>query len=86
MELNKSLDLLALAENFKIDKPTTKNDDWYYKVSEREGDLCAFFELDGTIKYYVSGVYNNCTDFANIDVERFNKLVAFCNLLVENNK
>ncbi len=86
MELNKSLDLLALAENFKIEKPAAKYDEWCYKISEKDGNLCAFFELDGSIKYYVTGVYDSGIDFAEIDIERLNKLVTFCNLMVENSK
>jgi hypothetical protein len=86
MGLNKSLDLLALAENFKIEKPKAEYDDWCYKISEKNGDLCAFFELDGSIKYYVTGVYNSGIDVAEIDVKRLNKLITFCNLMVENSK
>lgn len=86
MELNKSLDLLALAEDYKIEKPAAKYDDWCYKISEKKGNLCAFFELDGSIKYYVTGVYNSGIDVAEIDVRRLHRLVAFCNLMVENAK
>ena len=84
MDLKKSLDFLALAKDYEIDK-SPGGDDWDFKVSEKDGDLVAFHEK-GRFNYYVSGVYNSGGDFAYIDIKRLGKLVAFCKYLEEQSK
>ncbi len=49
-------------------------------------DLCATVVLEDyklkEVKYYVSGVYNSCCDYANIDMEKLSILKDFVELLV----
>lgn len=86
MSIKKSLSMLSLSKDFYIeeddqdfivqykDGPTT-NDDWV--------DVAARYSSEeGTWSYYVTDMYNCCTDWAEINLDRLNRLVKFCNRLM----
>lgn len=83
MTLDSRLKFLELAKDFTIEKPDFAGADWNYKVTMKNGDLVAFFGEDG-LTYHVSGVYNNCTDYKEINPEEFDRLRAFCETLKGN--
>lgn len=80
MTLDSRLKFLELAKDFTIEKPDFANADWEYKISAKDGALVAFFDK-GEFTYCVSGVYNSGSDYAAIDVDEFNRLRAFCEML-----
>lgn len=86
MSIKKSLSMLSLSKDFYIEEDDqdfivqykdgpTANDDWV--------DVAARYSSEeGTWSYYVTDVYNCCTDWAEINLDRLNKLVKFCNRLM----
>ena len=76
------LDLLSLADKFKV----TNRDGDEYKVDyygDNNGyDLCAFISNDG-IEYFVEGIYNSGCNYADIDVEALGELVRFCKMITK---
>jgi hypothetical protein len=80
MTLDDRLKFLELAKDFTIEKPDYANADWEYKISAKDGVLVAFFDK-GEFTYCVSGVYNSGSDHAAIDVDEFDRLRAFCEML-----
>ena len=82
--LNSKLELLALADEFCIDKIKdgyevtfkTPKADWL------ENDVAAFIK-ENKITYYVTNCENSISDWCEIDIERLNKLKEFCELMCE---
>lgn len=80
MTLDSRLKFLELAKDFTIDKPVHEDADWEYRISAKDGNLVAFFDK-GEFSYYVSGVYNSGSSYAEIDAGEFDRLRAFCETL-----
>ena len=76
MKIEDSLNLLALARNFKV----TACGSNCFNVEDEEHDLRAFYE-EGEWRYYVAGVYNSGADDAEINISALKKLVEFTELL-----
>lgn len=73
------LELLRLGEEYLV----TKVDENEYRVSEKNGDLCAFIRDDKSIEYCVGGVYNSGSEYVDIEMESLKKLEQFCNILIK---
>jgi len=80
MTLDSRLKFLELAKDFTVDKPVHEDADWEYRISAKDGNLVAFFDK-GEFTYCVSGVYNSGSSYAAIDVDEFDRLRAFCEML-----
>lgn len=85
MNVQDKLKLLSYAEQFIVteteeDKQTVYDIDCkgaaYYGLSAR-------IYRDGETHYYVSGIYNSGTDYAEIDIDAFRNLVRFCKLMTK---
>ena len=80
MMINKwKLDLLELAKEFTV----KKEEDGSYSVcfsgeEYADSEVCAYIENNGSVRYYVTGVYNSGSDFAEIDITALEKLKEFC--------
>lgn len=86
MSIKKSLSMLSPSKDFYIEEDDqdfivqykdgpTANDDWV--------DVAARYSSEkGTWSYYVTDMYNCCTDWAEINLDRLNRLVKFCNRLM----
>ena len=83
MTLDDWLKFLELAKDFTIDKPDREDADWEYRILVKDGVLVAFFDK-GEFTYCVSGVYNSGSSYAEIDVDEFDRLRAFCEMLKGN--
>ena len=76
MKIDDSLNLLALAKDFKV----TAHGDNRFTVEDEEHDLMAFYD-EGEWSYCVTGVYNSGTDDAEINITALKRLVEFTELL-----
>lgn len=72
MKIEDCLSLLALAKGFKV----TARGDNCFEVESTVHDLEAIFD-EGKWSYYVTGVYDSGTDYAEVDLAEFRKLVEF---------
>ena len=85
MMINKwKLDLMALAKEFMVEK----QEDGSYSVCFSDGEyadseVCAYIDNNGSVNYYVTGVYNSGSDFAEIDITALEKLKEFCERMTE---
>ena len=76
---NDKLELLALANKFTVSKNGNS-----YHILHNDADLSA--EIDGNmvdIIYSVTGVYNNGSDYADIDMQALEELKKFCELMIK---
>lgn len=78
--LSKSLELLDKSRMFEVKNKngcyevTFKNDESDYPLS------AVYHEKQGWL-YYIGGVYNNGSDWAEIEVGRLRELMSFCESL-----
>lgn len=78
------LDLLELAKKFIVKKEVDGS--YFVCCSDDEytdGEVCAYIENDGSVKYYVTGVYNSGSDLAEIDITVLEKMKEFCERMTE---
>lgn len=78
MSFQENLELLSMADKFRIDK----RDDKYYIENIEYGGIVAvveggFFNVD----YYVSGCYDSGTDLMHINIKELEELREFIRLL-----
>lgn len=73
------LDLLELAKKFTVKKEEDGSYSVYCSDEEyADSEVCAYIDNDGSIKYYITGVYNSGSNFAEIDITVLEKLKEFC--------
>ena len=72
------LELLSLAKDYSV----KKHDDGY-RIECKNADLAAYIDEDYEIEYYVTNVYNSCSDYAKIDMEELMTLQKFCELIIK---
>lgn len=78
----KILDLLC---NEQSGSYRFKKNEGDYEIEDINSNIAASIENEtGEITYYVTGVYNNCTDWAEIDAEALYDLMQLCNSLRDN--
>ena len=79
---NERLELLSLADKFKVTDRGKGKYEVEYDYCNDGYPLSAFIDDDG-IEYCVSGVYNNSSDYADIDVKALGELVRFCKMITK---
>ena len=78
------LDLLDLAKKFTVEKEENGSYSVCFSDSEEYADnVCAYIENDGSVSYYIMGVYNSGSDYAEIDITALEKLKEFCERMTE---
>lgn len=80
------LDLLAKSSNFVITKRTSSMYDVSFKEWNDDGgykEICALVNTESRkISCYMTDLYDNSSDFEEIDLERLNELIEYCQLLI----
>ncbi len=83
------LEFLAKAQDFNIKKSEFEWEDGVYEVSLKERDTDAHPVIatissldDNEVMYFVGNVYNNCSEYAQIDINELNRLVEMVEYLV----
>ena len=79
--MEKKLELLALGEDFIIEKKENR-----YSIRQKEGNLEASIDFLNAIGYYISGCYNSKYDTVEINMDALNKLKRFCEILIDGGK
>lgn len=74
------LELLSMAEGYMIKKKQGYAQT--YEVQHDTAEVGAIISGD-MIQYYITGVYNNCADWEEIDMDALMKLKKFCEFLVK---
>ena len=77
--INDKLELLSMAENFMV----SKRNDGGYDIDHKKEDIGAVIYVNGEIQYFVTGIYNSGTDWAEIDIEALNDLKRFCEMMAK---
>ena len=75
--INDKLELLSMAEQFMV----SKRNDGGYDIDHKTENVSAVVFINGEIQYYVTGIYNSGTDWAEIDIEALNDLKRFCEMM-----
>lgn len=76
--MNKKLELLSLANNFRITKKECK-----YEIESVNANLGATINQENEIMYFVTGCYDSGLDWIDFDEKEFEKLKQFCELMIE---
>ena len=76
--MEKKLELLALGEDFIIEKKESR-----YSIRQKEGNLEASIDFLNTIDYYISGSEYNTVE---INIDALNKLKRFCEIMIDGGK
>lgn len=74
-------ELLAMADQYEIRKEA---DETTICIETKDADLACDIEEDGTERYYRTGVYNHCVNYAEIDTAALDRLRGFVKLLKAN--
>lgn len=85
MNVKDKLDLLAKSSKFVITERTSSLYDVSFKEwrADNNKDICACVDTKSReISYYMTDLYDNSSDFEEIDLERLNELIEFCKLLI----
>ena len=77
--INDKLELLSMAEQFMV----SKRNDGGYDIDHKTENIGAVVFINGEIQYYVTGIYNSGTDWAEIDIEALNDLKRFCEMMAK---
>lgn len=80
------LRFLELARGFDV---TRNSGDDGYDIQEKDGTMVALIvEGDAIedVRYFISGVYNSGSEFAEIDMYELTRLKEFCELLMKEGK
>lgn len=77
--INDKLELLSMEKKFTV----SKRNDGGYDVDHKTEDIGAVIYVNGEIQYFVTGIYNSGTDFAEIDIEALNDLKRFCEMMAK---
>ena len=84
MALEENLALLAAAREFDVFRQAY-GDDMRYVVQFKNNDMSSnplsATLVDGEWRYMLGGIYDSGCDWADIDVGKLEKLMAFCTML-----
>ena len=80
MSIQSNLMLLSMSAKFKV---TSASENTYQVAFRNDHDdytLQAVYE-DGKWSYFMRGIYNSGIDYAEIDIDKLNQLIAFAKSL-----
>ena len=77
--ISDKLELLSMAEQFIVSKRT----DGGYDIDHKTENVGAVVFINGEIQYYVTGIYDSGTDWAEIDMDALMELKKFCEMMAK---
>lgn len=81
MDLKSNLKFIEMSKDFEVKEV----EDGIYEIefnNAKEYDITALVDTNKEkISYFVSGCYNSGMDWIEIDIERFNKMMAYVKLI-----
>ena len=79
MNIKDKLDLMNLSKEFEVNQ----HEDGSYEIVLKGSNLVAFISLgEDQVNYYVTGVYNSCSDYERINMLQLEKLKKFVEFLM----
>lgn len=75
------LDVMTLIKDFDVKKVNSG-----YEIESKQEEISAFVDEKLDVEFYVTGVYNSGSDWAEINMEELRKLQDICKYIVNNEK
>jgi len=73
------LDIMALIKDFDVKKV-----DSGYEIESKQEEIVALVDNKLNVKFYVTGVYNSGSNWAEVNMEELKKLQSVCEYIIKN--